>query len=307
MKTFSELEGSCSLLFNESGPYWHLWTPENYPVIFPDKETFKAAMSILAICARLVPECIIITFQLMTNHLHLTSAGPKMAIVLLFRRFIKYLSKYLRSKGLTIDLSFPDINPRQLETLQDLRNVITYNNRNGYVVSPDETPFTYPWGANAYYFNYAAKARYLETSQTLKKIDRRFLIHSHDADKLASPIATIDGCACPMDFCDIGLGEGMFRCASHYFREVSRNIESQKNIAKEIGESVYYTDDELFGVVRSLCQEKYGGQKTTLLPVSAKQELAMLLHKEYNAGNKQIQRMLKLDASIVSAMFPARY
>ena len=51
----------------------------------------------------------------------------------------------------------------------------------------------------------------------------------------------------------------------------------------------------------------YGGQKPTLLPASAKQEMALLLHNEYNAGNKQIQRMLRLDASVVSAMFPIKY
>lgn len=304
MKTFSELEGRCSLTFNKSGLYWHLWTPEDHPVILPDKEAFMAAMSILAICARLIPEVTIITFQLMSNHLHLTSAGSKEMILRLFHLFIRYLSKHLRARGLTTSLSFPDIDPRPLENLQDLRNVITYNNRNGYVVNPNETPFTYPWGANSYYFNYSAKARFKESRATIPKAERRLLIHSHDADKLSKPIYTVDGYACPMDFCDIGLGESMFRCASHYFREVSRNIESQKSIAKEIGESVFYTDDELFGIVLSLCHDKFDGQKPTMLPVSAKQEMALLLHNEYNASNKQIQRMLRLDSSIVSAMFP---
>lgn len=307
MKTFSELEGICSLSFNTNGPYWHLWTPEDHPVFLPDKETFMAAMSILAICSRLVPDAIIITFQLMTNHLHLTSAGTKEALIRLFRMFIKFLSKYLKAKGVTANLHFPDVDPRQLENLQDLRNVVTYNNRNGYVVNPDQTPFTYPWGANSYYFNDSAKARYQEARLILHKRDRRSLIHSHDSDKLTRSIVTVDGYACPMGFCDIALGESMFRCASHYFREISRNIESQKKIAREIGESIFYTDDELFGIVRSFCQEKFDGQKTALLPASAKQELALILHNEYNASNKQIQRMLSLNASVLSTMFPQKY
>ena len=264
-------------------------------------------MSILAICARLVPEARILTFQLMTNHVHLTFAGSMEDVIRLFLLFRRYLAKYLKARGLAVELSFGEVAPRPLESLQDLRNVITYNNRNGYVVSPDETPFTYPWGANSYYFNYAAKARYRESGKYLTREDRRHLLHSHDADTLSKPIVTLDGYACPMDFCNIGLGENLFRCASHYFREVSRNIETQKKIAKEIGESVFYTDDELFGVLRSLCQERYGGQKPTLLPASAKQEAAMLLHNEYNAANKQIQRMLRLDASTVSTWFPQRF
>jgi len=44
-----------------------------------------------------------------------------------------------------------------------------------------------------------------------------------------------------------------------------------------------------------------------LLPVSAKQELALLLHKEYNDGNKQIQRMLRLGSTVEGAMFPQKF
>ena len=110
-----------------------------------------------------------------------------------------------------------------------------------------------------------------------------------------------------MSFCDIRLGESLFRCASHYFREVSRNIESQKKIAEEIGERIFYTDDELFSIVCSVSKAKYGQTKATLLPVNAKKELALMLHNDYNAGNKQINRMLKLDMSIINALFPVRY
>lgn len=307
MNKFFEQESTCSLIFNEFQPFWHLWTPEDHPVFLSDRTAFMAAMNILAICALLVPEVRIVTFQLMSNHLHLTLAGPEEACMRLLLLFKRYLARYLKDRGFVVGLSFGTVEPRRLENLQDLRNVITYNNRNGYVVSPDETPFTYPWGANAYYFNPAAKARYRESRKFLNRDDRRLLIHTHDADRLPGPVVTVDGYACPMSFCDITLGERVFRCASHYFREVSRNIESQKKIARQIGERIFYTDDELFGVVLSLCQEKYGGQKPAMLPASAKQAVALLLHDEYNAGNKQIQRMLRLDPSVVSALFPQRF
>lgn len=37
--------------------------------------------------------------------------------------------------------------------LRTLRNTIVYVNRNGYVVNPAYTPFSYPWGTGRYYFN----------------------------------------------------------------------------------------------------------------------------------------------------------
>ena len=110
-----------------------------------------------------------------------------------------------------------------------------------------------------------------------------------------------------MDYCCIEFGEALFRCASHYFREISRNIETQKEIAEEIGEQVFYTDDELFGVVLAISKDKFGGLKPSLLPATAKKDLAILLHNEYHASNKQILRMLRLEPSVVDSLFHKRY
>lgn len=306
MKSYSELERECTITFEQSGPYHHLWTPEDHPVIFIDKGDFSAGMNILAICSRLVPEARIITFQIMTNHVHLTLAGPEEAIEKLFRLFKHYLSRYLASKGRRDILVYFEPKYRMLCDLQDLRNVIAYNNRNGFVVNPEYTPFSYPWGANAYYFNPASKQRYFESRNSLTKDSKRSIIHSHDADKI-SGIITLDGYACPMDFCCIPFGESIFRCAAHYFREISRKIESQKKIAQEIGETIYYTDDELFGIIMSISNEKYKVSRPSLLPASAKTEMALLMHNDYNASNKQISRMLAMAPRIAEALFPQRH
>ena len=300
------MESQCSLTFGQAGPYWHLWTPENHQIIFHDKASFMAGMNILAMCSRLDPEVRIITFQLMSNHIHLTLSCTREGALRLFSLFKQYLGNYLKGRGLSIDLSMFEASLRELRTLQELRNVTTYNNRNGYVVNPDSTPFTYPWGANSFFYNRIAKSRFSESRSYLYKAERRAIIHSHDSDSIKEPIITVDGYACPMSFCSIAFGEALFRNASHYFREISRNIESQKEIAKNIGEQIFYTDDELFSVILSICKDKYDGQKPSLLPAAAKSELALLLHNEYNAGNKQIQRMLRLDASVVNSLFPQK-
>ena len=263
-------------------------------------------MNILAICARLSPGVKIITYELMTNHFHLTVAGLRNEVEKMVSIFIRALSKFSKSQGMAADLSGFTPSMREIKTLQDLRNVIIYNNRNGYVVSPDETPFSYRWGANSCYFNPAQKQRFAGSLTRLSVRDRRYYARTHDADAIEG-IITVDGYACPLSFCAIQFGESLFRCASHYFRELSRNIESQRSIAAEIGERIFYTDDELFIVVLGICKEKYGQSSPGLLPAQAKRELAVLLHYDYNAGNKQIQRMLRLDPQIVSSLFPERH
>lgn len=305
MKYFTDLELECSAAFQELMPCWHIYSPENHEIIFPDIKAFKAGMSILGIAAKLCPDVIIITFELMSNHLHITAAGTMEAVIRLFAMINKFLAGYLRFRGINGNMTDLEFKVREIKTLDDLRNVICYNNRNGYVVNPDTTPFSYPWGANAYYFNPAAKKRFVESQkEVMSQTRRRELIRCHDSDGMPNAPALLDGYACPMDFCDVGLGERLFRNASHYFREISRNVESQRQIATEICERLFYTDDDLFAVVQKTCRDKYGLSRPALLGTEAKTEVANMMHFEYNASNKQISRILKMDIAIVESMYP---
>ncbi len=99
---------------------------------------------------------------------------------------------------------------------------------------------------------------------------------------------TLDGYACPMSFCQIEKAEEYYRNASNFFYEISRNIESQKAIAEEIGEQIRYTDDEMFRIAVAQSKKSYGESSPCLLSQSAKTELARLLHFEWGASRKQL-------------------
>jgi len=79
-----------------------------------------------------------------------------------------------------------------------------------------------------------------------------------------------------------------------------------QEVAEALGESVYYTDEELNAVLYKISKESYNGQRATLLPQNEKLELARTLHYDYNADNEKIARLLKLTPSLVDSMFPTR-
>ena len=305
MTNFNNQEAACSGVFEFLRPLWHLWTSEGLDIILPDKAAFEAAMTILAICANLSPGITVITYELMSNHLHMVISGPKDIILKFFTLFRRHLRRYLKGRGLSVPDSF-ECSLREITTLDEARNVITYNNRNGYVVSPDSSPFSYRWGANQYFFNPEAKQRFYDASaKKVSQRERRKLMHSHISDGMNNPPVALDGCACPMGFCNIDAGEKVFRNATHYFRDVSRNVEAARQIATQIGERVYYNDDDLFAVVQRICKDRYSIPRPSMLPGQAKVEVAKQLHFDYNAGNKQISRMLKMDQVLVDSLFPS--
>ncbi len=283
--------------------FYHLWTPENQQIILTCESDFKMAMNIFALCAALSPGLVFLTFELMDNHIHVTLYGSERDIRNFFNLFKRHLGKWLRACGRSVDLSDFVCHLRALESALEIRNVISYNNRNGFLVRPDETPFSYKWGAGRFFFNPDARLRYEHEAVRMTLTQRREILHSHTADKIER-IKMLDGYACPLCFCDIAAAEKYYRNASNYFYEISRNIESQKVIALEIGESIRYTDDELFRITLSLSKQDYKQNSPSLLPQEAKVELARRLHFDWGATKKQLCRILKLPIGLLDTIFP---
>lgn len=296
------MEAECASCFRELLPVHHLWTPENFQIIFTCEEDFKSGMNIFGLCAGMFPDIIILTFELMSNHLHIAASGDKSRILELFELFKLILKRYCIANGYTIDWTSFLASTRPILTLEDARNVIAYDNRNGFLVSPDETPFSYRWGANKYYFNPAAKCYANERASDITLRDKRMFSHSHKFDDVMG-LKLSEGYILPLSFCRIDLGEKIFRNASHYFNKVSKSIEAFKKISEEIGESVFYTDDELFSIACRICREKYGAGSPSLIPAAAKVELAKTLHYEYNAQGKALQRILRLNPGVINSLF----
>ena len=303
--SFREQETRCEMLFRDLGNCWHIYTPEQFPIVFGTDDDFKAGMNLLAICAKTFPDVRILTFEMMSNHLHLCVSGVEERVKAFIAMLIRYLGRYLNGTSRPICLSEWDRSPRPVSDLKDVRNVIAYINRNGYLVNPDSTPFTYPWGANRFFFNPELRRFHRVTEESLSQKYLRDTFHTRLLDACCG-LTTIDGCVSPVSYCDVSVAERLFRDARHYFYKVSHDIESQQSIASELGERVFYTDAELYAFVKSKCRTEYNVDAPPLLPGDAKVRLAKVLHYDYNADNQQVARILRLDLAVVASLFPSR-
>jgi REP element-mobilizing transposase RayT len=300
---FKDRELQCEMRFREMGDCWHIYTPENYTVVFGTEKDYKVGMNLVAICSKAFPDVKVLTFEIMSNHLHLTVAGLKERVEAFLRMLIDYLERYLKGTSRPVDLSGWANPPRKIIDLDDLRNVIAYNNRNGYLVDPDSTPFTYPWGANRFFFNQELRQYHCISDESLSQKYLRETFHTRMLDSFCG-LNTINGYVSPVLYCDITTAEAVFRNARHYFYKVARDVESQKTIAAELGEKVFYTDMELYAFINSKCKSEFNVDSPSLLPRDAKIQLAKTLHYDYNADNDKIARILRLDASVLNSLFP---
>jgi REP element-mobilizing transposase RayT len=301
--SFYEAERQCEFTFLNNGPYYHLCTPGGQTeILFEDDEDFRFAMNLFAFCTWQSEGVTILTFEIMKNHLHVVMAGEREHIFAWFSLFKRRLQRYFMDKGLVKDLSGFDASLFPIDNLETLRNTIAYVNRNGYLVDARYTPFSYPWGANRFFYN--PDIPFLQGTRygNLSFREKRQLFRSHTIDYPNEKLV-LNGYVLPSSFCNLALAERMFQSARSYFFLISRNVEVYRSIASQLGDLIFYTDDELFLIVRQLCKDAYGHSRPASLSKEAKLEMAKKMHFEYQAGNKQIQRMLRLEECDIIELF----
>ena len=307
--SFFEKEDRCRRVFEYTirkyCGVWHICTPgEKQSLIFKDND-YAFAMTLVAICAYDCPDVQVITFEIMSNHVHFILCGSESAVMAFFALFKKRLQRYFASKGQRMDLTnFSCEKPISIESLESMRNQICYTNRNNFVVDPDHTPFSFPYGANSYYFTPKLQAQKDCTFGELTLREKRNLIHAREPNYPEDFVIT-DGYFSPMNYCRLDIGEGVFRDARHYFHKLSKGVESYRDIAVMLGDAVFYTDEELFDIIKQYCHEKHGGQRASLLGRNEKMELARMLHFDYNADNAKIARLIKLPVETLNELFPS--
>ncbi len=302
---FSTKERGCEIRFSSKGKFYHMYTDGNSNhILFCSNEDFIYIMNLIGICSCHFKSVHIYTFAIMNNHLHFILECDQDNAEKMFAMLRGCLQRYYIRNGRCVNLSNFKCEFVHIDNLNTLRNEIAYVNRNGYVVRPDCTPFSYPWGAGILFFNPLSglipSSRFNELSTHAK----RKICHSHNVSFDSDNLRVYDGIILPSSFCKISEAEEMFRDAHHYFYLVSKNFETYSEIAHRLHEKVIYSDEEMYAAVSALTYKQYNIKQPQLLPAKEKIEVAKRMHYEFNASNRQIKSILRLEISIVDELFP---
>ena len=299
--SFTRREDYLNYLFNRNGPFWHLCTPgTDQEIIFRSEDDYKYGINSAALS--LDGSVRIIASAVMSNHIHDILSGTEQACYEYFNRRKSFLRRYFQATGVKVDLSRFNCSVLPINDINTLRTEIAYVNRNGYVVNPDCTPFSYKWSTGKYYFNPSACEGGRPFSELYYK-EKRLITHSRIVE-LPENILVKDGLIHIPSFVCIKEGENYFYDAHQYFNLLSRSREAFSEVAKRLGDEVFLTDNELFDALCSRCYRQFGESRPSLLSPNDKITLAVTMKKEFHASNGQIRRMLKLSDQVVRELFP---
>lgn len=300
-KSFARKEDYLEYLFLSKGPFWHLCTPgTNQEIIFHSDEDYKYGINSAAMS--LDKSVRIIASAVMSNHIHDILAGEEIACYEYFERRKLFLRRYSQVTGRKVDFSSFNCSILPIENLSALRTEIAYVNRNGFLVNPQCTPYSYRWSTGMYYFNPAACSGGRLFSELTYR-EKRAITHSRLVD-LPSNYLVKDGSILFSSFVCIKEGEGYYSDAHQYFNLLSRNREAYSEVAKRLGDEIFLTDNELFDALCGRCRRQFGEARPASLSPNDKISMAVIMKKEYHASNGQIRRMLKLSDQAIKELFP---
>ena len=157
-------------------------------------------------------------------------------------------------------------------------------------------------GVSPQHYTYA-KVYAVSPLGKLKTHIQRSLLHTRDVAPFAD-LKAVGSMPFIPSFCDIKLGESMFRDARSYFNSLTRNAEAFSQIANRLKDSIFLTDEELYSVLCSHINKEYSVKTATDLTAQQKIDTARHLHFNYNASNQQLRRMLRMDLAILEELFP---
>ena len=190
-----------------------------------------------------------------------------------------------------------------INSLQDLRNEIIYTNRNAFVANVNYTPDSYPWGGGCAFFNGWIDEIPAVPMCSLPINKQRQYLHTKDVAPFKE-LRVIGNRPFIPSFCDIKFAEKMFRDPRSYFNSLTRNAEAFSQIANRLGDHIFLTDEELYSVMTAHIIQTYRQNKPGQLTPQQRLEVARHLHFNYNATNQQLRRILRLDNSILTELFP---
>lgn len=288
--------------FEKNTPFWHLCTNGNETqILFHSDEDYKYALNALALIACHYPKVKILTFILMSNHIHLVLSGKEEDCLAMFEAFKWKLCRGLNKKAINWKPFQAKMIPIKDENY--LKTVIAYVNRNAFVINPKLTPFNYPWGAGREFFKYNDNA-HTKSIQDLSIREKRIILHTRIFHENSNKLRFCGDMADITSFCHIDLAEKMFNNARDYTNWFLTKVEKFSSIASTLADDIVITDDELNKVIFYLLKTQYKTDDVDTLCPNDKINLALDLRKKYNAKKNKLRRLLNLDNKILTQIFP---
>lgn len=262
-------------------------------MIFKSDTDYIYGMNSIPVCAA-GNQVTILAFCLMSNHVHFIVHGEE-------DNCRKFITQYKKRLTALTNLSSTNICIKHIDDDDYLMKAIGYVLRNPVSAGIRLMPYHYDWSSASLYFKKPDSGRLGKKIGTLSYRSKRELLHSQTT-LLDEYILTEKGLILPECYVDFEYVENLFRSPARLMYAMSRNENMEMELSGDILHKTKYSDEELSGTIKELCEEIFQKSSADLLSIENRYRLAKILHKRYRLSRKQLARLTMTEPSLLKTM-----
>lgn len=274
--------------------HWHICTDGlEKNVIFKSDTDYIYGMNSIPVCAA-GNQVTILAFCLMSNHVHFIVHGEE-------DNCRKFITQYKKRQTALTNLSSTNVCIKHINDDDYLMKAIGYVLRNPVSAGIRLMPYHYDWSSASLYFKKPDSGRLSKKIGTLSYRSKRELLHSQTT-LLDEYILTEKGLILPECYVDFEYVDNLFRSPARLMYAMSRNENMEMELSGDILHKTKYSDEELSGTIKELCEETFQKSSADLLSIENRYRLAKILHKRYRLSRKQLARLTMTEPSLLKTM-----
>ena len=265
---------------------------------FRDEEDFKVGMNLVAILACSLP-VEILSFTLMSNHVHFVLAGSYEQVERFINEFKRRYAQHVRKKyGVKEFLRGNGVDIRPLDGTEESQEWgIAYVQMNCVAANICLSPTNYPWGTgNAFFKVGRTQGRRLDSFSGRARMR---LLHSEQ--KLPPDwIVGEEGYILPESYVNVERVESLFRTPKRMNYFLQNSSKAKRRLAA--AECPSFSDQLVLSAIHDLCHSLFRKSSLETMDWKERAELIKQLRYRFSSDPQQLARVTGLSYETVTAM-----
>ena len=265
---------------------------------FRDEEDFKVGMNLVAILACSLP-VEILSFTLMSNHVHFVLAGSYEQVERFIIEFKRRYAQHVRKKyGVKEFLRGNGVDIRPLDGTEESQEWgIAYVQMNCVAANICLSPTNYPWGTgNAFFKVGRTQGRRLDSFSGRARMR---LLHSEQ--KLPPDwIVGEEGYILPESYVNVERVESLFRTPKRMNYFLQNSSKAKRRLAA--AECPSFSDQLVLSAIHDLCHSLFRKSSLETMDWKERAELIKQLRYRFSSDPQQLARVTGLSYETVTAM-----
>lgn len=260
---------------------------------FREDEDFKVGMNYVAIEVARKPNVSVLSFILMSNHVHFVLKGTREDAIAFVEDFkMRYSKYYSRKYGITELLRRNRIDIREIPYQDEaVEKAIAYVHMNAVVANICASPNQYPWGTGNTIFNPTPSGGTPVGKLSIR--EKRRLLRSYNPSIPGEWLIGNEGYILPRMYINVRGVEAIFRSAKrmNYFLSTSskakKRLEANENLPA-------FRDQSILTAIPDLCRSLFQKERFSDLLPNEQSEFLRQLQFRFSSDANQLARVCGL-------------